>query len=176
MYLGCSNNEFINSSYSLLTRHVITVRFCALPLKRSNRLKFEIEKGRTLDRIFTLSCSCLLVLVAFIRRNKRFFLDHFFHLRFGESLIWPLHSLSKLTYPYLIICKNSWHKVKTESVIMGVRREGEGKNFPEGAITYFLPKNNKKDTIFLKKVYEHTFFGRPVVSRAPLPPYGRSCR
>jgi hypothetical protein len=37
----------------------------------------------------------------------------------------------------------------------------------------FCLKNNKKDTIFLQKVYKHTIFGRQEGARAPSPPSGR---
>jgi hypothetical protein len=37
---------------------------------------------------------------------------------------------------------------------------GEGKNFSDGAKTSFLPKNNKKDTIFFKKIIKTYYFWR----------------
>ncbi len=48
-------------------------------------------------------------------------------------------------------------------ISMGVPRlfsRDWGKHFPGGAKTYFLPKNTKKRTIFLKKSPKHTIFNR----------------
>jgi hypothetical protein len=54
---------------------------------------------------------------------------------------------------------------------MGVRRlfsRGGGKNFPGGARTYFLPKNNKKNTIFIKSLKTFLFLaGLALPSRRP---------
>ncbi len=46
---------------------------------------------------------------------------------------------------------------------------GEGNNFPGGAKTYFLPKNNK-NTIFYKKNIKTYYYWPTRGARAPLPP------